>query len=357
MLYKLLAQSECVKFRERSSFGCDMEQVQIARGECLMKPTVFIDRQIPAEVEAYIAEYCEIDKWEGATSHPRQTLLDKLENADGFLTAGTKIDAELLDRAPRLKVISSISVGYNHFDLDAMKARGIIGTNTPNVLNDTVADLVFALMLGTARRLAELDQLVKEGQWKAGNGLNHFGVDVHHAKLGIIGMGRIGETVARRAKFGFDMDVLYYNRSRKPDVEEQLGVTYAELKELLAASDFVVLLAPLTAETRQLIGRAEFELMKPSSIFINVSRGQTINEEALIEALQKGKIRAAGLDVFVKEPIDAANPLLQMKNVLTLPHIGSATAQTRFEMAKLAAQNVVSALIGQTPPNVVKELK
>ncbi|WP_339209396.1 D-glycerate dehydrogenase [Paenibacillus sp. FSL K6-3182] len=321
-----------------------------------MKPTVFIDRQIPAEVEAFIAEHCIIDKWDEKTPMTRQQLLLKMASANGLLTAGAKIDAELIEHAPHLKVVSSISVGYNHFDLEAMRTRGIIGTNTPHVLNDTVADLALALILGTARRVAELDRYVKDGKWKTGDGVKLFGKDVHHAKLGIIGMGRIGEAVARRARFGFDMDVVYYNRSRKPEAEEQLGVRYFELNDLLAYSDFVLLLAPLTPETVKLIGATEFKLMKPSAIFINISRGQTVDEQALIEALEQGTISAAGLDVFEKEPIEADHPFLTMANVLTLPHIGSATSDTRFDMAMLAAQNLVNALTGQVPPNVVDEL-
>lgn len=322
-----------------------------------MKPTVFLDRKVPLEVEEFITEHCKIDKWDGDGQIPRQQLLEKVANANGLLTAGASIDSELLGHAPHLKVVSSISVGYNHFDLNAMKDRGIIGTHTPHVLNDTVADLAFALILGAARRVAELDRYVKDGQWKKGDGKTLFGTDVHHAKLGIIGMGRIGEAVARRARFGFEMEVAYYNRSRKLHAEEQLGVSYSELNELLASSDFVVMLAPLTPETNQLIGKAQFSLMKPSSIFINVSRGQTVDENALVEALQAGTIAAAGLDVFEIEPIPPDHPFLQMPNVLTLPHIGSATTQTRNDMAMLAAKNLVYALTGQTPPSVVDELR
>lgn len=322
-----------------------------------MKPIVFIDRTVPSEVEARIAEHCVVDKWEGASPIPRELLLEKLANANGLLTAGSKVDAELLTHAPHLKAVSSISVGYNHFDLDAMKQRGVIGTHTPHVLNNTVADLAFALILGTARRVAELDRYVKEGKWKSGVGSSLFGQDVHHAKLGIIGMGRIGEAVARRARFGFEMEVSYFNRSRKPEAESLLGVRYQELNELLKDSDFVVMLAPLTAETTRFIGRDQFQLMKPSSIFINISRGQTVDEEALVEALQSGAISAAGLDVFDKEPIPADHPFLKMDNVLTLPHIGSATTATRFDMAMLAAQNLVNALTGQSPANIVAELQ
>ncbi|WP_028610777.1 2-hydroxyacid dehydrogenase [Paenibacillus harenae] len=322
-----------------------------------MKPSVFIDRKVPEEVKAYIAEHCSIDCWEDETTIPRPLLLDKLAKADGLLTSGRRIDSELLERSPNLKAVSTISVGYNHFDLQAMKDRGIIGTHTPYVLDDTVADLALALMLGTARRVAELDRYVKEGRWTSGDGVKLFGRDVHHAALGIIGMGRIGEAVARRARFGFEMDVLYYNRSRKPEAEQKLGVRYAGLKELLAASDFVVMLAPLSAETTRMIGREEFKLMKPASIFINVSRGRTIDEAALIEALREGTIAGAGLDVYEKEPIPADHPFLKMDNVLTLPHIGSATEKTRFDMAMLAAQNLVSALTGGTPSAIVAELR
>lgn len=322
-----------------------------------MKPTVVIDRPIPTEVENYIAEYCKIVKWEGTGPIPKEVLFEMLSTADGMLTAGMKIDSDLLEHAPKLKVVSTISVGYNHFDIDAMKSRGVIGTNTPHVLNETVADLVFAFLLGTARRVAELDHYVKDGKWKPGDGQKLFGTDVHHATLGIIGMGRIGEAVAKRAKLGFEMDVLYYNRSRKPNVEEQLGVRYAELQDLLSSSDFVVLLAPLTKETKGMLGKNEFQLMKPSSIFINVSRGQLIDEGALVEALREGTISAAGLDVYEQEPIDANHPFLQMPNVLTLPHIGSATSKTRLEMAMLAAKNIVSALTDQTPANMIDEFR
>ncbi|MGO4544687.1 2-hydroxyacid dehydrogenase [Paenibacillus sp. 2TAB23] len=322
-----------------------------------MKPNVFIDRSVPSEVEAYMAQYCTVDKWEESSPIPRNILLRKLENAEGLLTAGTHVDAELIANAPRLKAVSSISVGYNHFDLAAMKEHGIIGTHTPHVLDDTVADLALALMLGAARRVAELDRYVKEGQWKAGIGNKWFGQDVHHAKLGIIGMGRIGEAVARRARFGFDMDVAYFNRSQKPEAEALLGVRYLALNELLAESDFIVMLAPFTPETNKLIGREQFKLMKPTAIFINVSRGQTIDEAALIEALQAGTISAAGLDVFEQEPIPEDHPFLTMNNVLTLPHIGSATEATRANMAMLAARNLVNALTGQTPTNTVAELR
>ncbi|MCD1260603.1 D-glycerate dehydrogenase [Paenibacillus athensensis] len=322
-----------------------------------MKPRIFVTRPVPAEVESYLQEHCECDFWGQEEPVPRQMLLERTADVQGLLTAGGKIDAELFDHAKQLRVVSSLSVGYNHYDLPAMKQRGIIGTHTPYVLDESVADLVLALMLGTARRVVELDRYVREGRWQRGDNEVLYGFDVHHATVGIIGLGRIGEAIARRARFGFAMNVLYHNRSRKPQAEEELGAAYRTLDELLAESDYVVLMTPLTPETKQLIGRRELALMKPSAIFINVSRGQNVDEAALLEALQTGAIRAAGLDVFDREPIGAEHPLLQLPNVIALPHIGSATAKTRFDMAMLAAQNLVAGLEGRTPPNVVQELQ
>jgi gluconate 2-dehydrogenase len=322
-----------------------------------MKPKVFIANPIPRGVEDYIAEHCDYRKWDSEEIIPRSQLLEELSDVDGLLIVGGKIDQELLAHAPKLKVVSNVSVGYNNFDLAAMKAREVMGTNTPNVLNETVADLVFGLILAAARRIPELDRYVKDGKWQRGHDEHLFGVDVHHAKLGIIGMGRIGETIARRGKYGFSMDVLYYNRTRKVAAEQSLGVKYCTLQELLQESDFVVLMTPLTAETTHLIGRLELALMKKTAIFINTSRGQTLDEEALIDALEKGNIRGAGLDVFGQEPVDPNNPLLKMSNVVTLPHIGSATEKTRFDMAMIGAQNLVKAVSGEVPPNLVEELR
>lgn len=326
----------------------------------MSKPKVYIAKRVPDEVLAYVSQHCDCQMWDGQGAPSREGLLAQLAEADGLLTAGGAVDQELLDRAPRLRVVSSMSVGYNHFDLAAMAARGVIGTNTPYVLDDTVADLAFALILASARRVAELDSFVKGGGWRKGAGLTEeslFGMDVHHATLGIIGMGRIGEAIAKRAVHGFDMNLLYYNRSRRPETEQKFGARYVSLDELLAESDFIVLMTPLTPETTRLIRKEHFEKMKRTAFFINTSRGQTVDEEALIEALQSGLIRGAGLDVFDREPVDPDNPLLKLPNVVTLPHIGSATAKTRFDMAMLAAQNLVAALAGEQPPNVVSELK
>jgi gluconate 2-dehydrogenase len=327
------------------------------KGDEGMKPKVYIAERVPKDVEEYIAQHCEYEKWQGEGKVPREVLLRNLHDKNGLLNFGAKIDEELLEAAPHLKVVSNISVGYDNFNIQAMKARGIIGTNTPYVLDDTVADLIFGLMLAAARRICELDSYVKEGQWTEEIKKEHFGLDVHHATLGIIGMGRIGEAVAKRAKFGFDMDVLYYNRNPKKNAETAYGAVYCGLDELLKKSDFIVLMTPLTDETRRLIGKREFDLMKETAIFINASRGQTVDEQALIQALQERSIYAAGIDTFEKEPISPDSPLLQLKNVVTLPHIGSATLKTRRNMAMTAAQNLITALSGGTPAYIVSELK
>ncbi|MFX3634061.1 MAG: 2-hydroxyacid dehydrogenase [Candidatus Pristimantibacillus sp.] len=322
-----------------------------------MKPKVYIASKISQEVSSYLDEHCDCESWTGEQAITGQQLSEKLLEVEGLLSAGNVISKRLLDSAPKLKVVSNISVGYNHNDLEAMRARGILGTHTPYVLDDTVADLTLALMLAAARRVTELHNLVRTGGWQRGLGEQLFGVDVHHAKLGIIGMGRIGEAIAKRARFGFDMEVAYNNRSRKPEVEERLGVSYQSLDELLKQSDFIVLMTPLTPETKHLIDKEQFDMMKKSAIFINVSRGDTVNEAALIEALRSKQIYGAGLDVYEKEPVSTDNPLLELDNVVTLPHIGSATHKTRHNMAMQAAHDLVEALYGREPKYMIPELK
>lgn len=324
----------------------------------MKRPKIYIAVPVPKGVEDYISQFCDYEKWESKDQISDSEISAKLVDKEGLLIAGgIKVNRPLLDNAPNLRVISNISVGYNNFDLIAMKERKVIGTNTPYVLDDTVADLTFGLMISVARRISELDKLVKEGKWVSGDERTLFGTDVHHSTLGIIGMGRIGEVIAKRARFGFDMDVLYYNRSRKPDAEKRLGVKYERFDDLLKSSDFIVLTLPLTKDTYHLIDSKEFGLMKKTAIFINVSRGQTVNESALIEALENEKIAGAGLDVYETEPVDPKNPLLNFANVITVPHIGSATAKTRFNMAMTAARSLVDALSGNTPSTVVPELK
>lgn len=318
-----------------------------------MKPNVYITEQIPKEVEGYIANHCNYEIWRSEQRIPRKLLLQKLQDKHGLLNFGVTIDEELLQAAPHLQVVSNISVGYDNFDTNAMKAHNIMGTNTPYVLDDTVADLIVGLMLTASRRICEMNSYVKEGRWEDQIHKEYFGLDVHHATIGIIGMGRIGEAVAKRAALGFDMNVLYYNRRRKEEAEKAYHAVYRSLDELLQASDFIVLMTPLTEETYHLIGEREFKQMKKTAIFINASRGNTVDEKALYTALQQRQIFAAGLDTFTHEPVARDNPLLQLNNVITLPHIGSATQKTRYDMAMTAAQNLVAALYGKTPSYVV----
>ncbi|OXM82929.1 2-hydroxyacid dehydrogenase [Paenibacillus rigui] len=322
-----------------------------------MKPCVYIARNLPEEVKTYLAEHCEVRMWQRNESITPEQLKQEIGDAEGLMVTGTPVQETVLEAAPRLRVVSNLSVGYNNIDVQALKARGIVAAHTPYVLDETVADLAFALMLGTARRVAELDRFVKAGKWRKGQDAELFGVDVHHAKLGIIGMGRIGEAIARRAKLGFLMDVVYYNRSPRPDVEAKLGIAYSPLKDLLQTSDYVLLMTPLTPQTKHLMGEAQFALMKKSAIFINVSRGETVDEQALVQALQQKQIYGAGLDVYEQEPIAPDHPLLAMDQVVALPHLGSATAATRLSMAFAAARNLVHALKGEGPVQVIPELQ
>jgi glyoxylate/hydroxypyruvate/2-ketogluconate reductase len=319
-----------------------------------MKPKVIVYKKVDEKVLNFIKNTCDVTYFENLDSQSYPLFLKELKDAQGILGSGVKVDKELLDHAPLLKIVCNTSVGYDNLDLTALADRGIMATNTPDVLNDTVADTIMGLILSTARRMPELDYWVKTDQWKSGLEEKWFGVDVHHKVLGIIGMGGIGSVLAKRAHFGFDMEILYHNRSRNEEAEQKFGATYCSLEELLKKSDFVCLMTPLNPQTEKLMGRREFELMKVSSIFINASRGKTVDEEALIYALQTGQILGAGLDVFVEEPVNLDNPLLSMKNVVTLPHIGSATYETRFKMAMLAATNLVAGLKGDTPPTLIK---
>ncbi|KAA9029452.1 2-hydroxyacid dehydrogenase [Niallia endozanthoxylica] len=319
-----------------------------------MKPKVIVYKKVNQKVLEYIKQTCEVVYFEELDSQNDSEFLHELKDAHGLFGVGLGIDKKLLDQAPQLKIVSNVAVGYDNLDLLELSKRGIMATNTPEVLNETVADTVMGLIIATARRMPELDYWVKNGQWDSMLEEKWFGVDVHHKVLGIIGMGGIGTAIAKRAHFGFNMDILYHNRSRNHEAEQTYGATYCSLEELLNQSDFVCLMTPLTPETEKLMGLREFEQMKQSAIFINASRGKTVDEEALIQALQKGEILAAGLDVFDPEPVQKDNPLLSMKNVVTLPHIGSATMETRFNMAMLAAENLVVGLKGDVPPNLIK---
>ncbi|MDA5561311.1 D-glycerate dehydrogenase [Exiguobacterium sp. MMG028] len=317
-----------------------------------MKKRIYITRRLPEEAVAPLREHYDVRMWEHeGQSVPREVLLEEVSSAHALWTMlSDTIDGEVFERATNLEVVSNLAVGYNNIDLKAAKEKGVIVTNTPDVLTETTADLTFGLMMMTARRLGEAERDLRAGEWKSWLPMGYVGMDLYQAKLGIIGMGRIGEAVARRAR-GFDMDVLYHNRTRRHESESMYGFTYAELDELLTQSDFVVVLAPLTDETRGMLGADEFAKMKETAIFINVARGEIIDEQALYEALKAKKIWGAGLDVFTKEPVDLDHPLLTLPNVTTLPHIGSASIRTRLAMMALNRDAIVNVLEGKEPKN------
>ncbi|SEJ40921.1 gluconate 2-dehydrogenase [Azotobacter beijerinckii] len=275
-----------------------------------------------------------------------------IHKAHGLIGGNRRLGKVELESAKNLEIISSISVGYDNYDLDYLNSRKVMLTNTPDVLNETTADLAFALILATARRIPELDAWVKEGGWTKSIDESQFGCDVHGKALGIIGLGKIGAAIARRGRLGFGMSVLYSGNSRKPDLEQELGAQYVSQEVLLRTSDFVCPVVPLTSKTRGLIGTQEFAQMKQNGILINISRGPVVDEEALIKALEAKAIRGAGLDVYVREPLPDSK-LFKMRNVVTVPHIGSATEETRNAMAARALGNLLMGLEGQRPRDLV----
>ena len=318
-----------------------------------MKPKVIVTREIFDDSLALLAQHCEVLDNQADVPYAPDTLAAKLAGCEGLMCALTdKVDAALLARCPNLKAVANIAVGYNNIDVPACTARGIKVTNTPGVLDDSTADLAFALILATARRVTEVEAYIRKGEWTGWKLKQWLGVDVHHATLGIIGMGRIGQAIAKRAA-GFDMKVIYHNRTRvATEIEQRANAAYVSMDELMAQADFVVLQMPYTPETHHLIGVAELSKMKPGAILINSTRGGVVDDKALIAALKNGVIRGAGLDVFEGEPkLDAG--FLDLKNVVLVPHIGSSTEATRRAMAMLAAKNLVAALTGQVPPNLI----
>ena len=283
----------------------------------------------------------------------RSELLEAAHGADGVLcTLTEKIDAEFMNAAgTSLKVVANMAVGYDNVDLGAAKERDVIVTNTPEVLDETTADTAFMLLLAAARRLGEGERIVRSGKWEAWGPKMLLGPDVWGKKLGVVGLGEIGEAVARRAK-GFGMEILYTSRSRKEEAEREFGARYLELDELLQESDFVSIHTPLTDETQHLIGVAELEKMKPEAVLVNTSRGPVVDEAALADALEDRRIFAAGLDVYEEEP-EVHPKLLKLENVVLAPHIGSASIETRDKMANLAAENLQAVLSGEEPLNPV----
>lgn len=314
---------------------------------------VFVTRRIPEEGLSILGRRAEVRLWEGELPPPREILLKEIADADGVLALLTdRFDGEALARAAKLRVISNYAVGYDNVDVEAATRRGIMVTNTPGVLTETTADLAFALMLAVGRRIVQASSYARDGSWKTWHPTVMLGQDIHGATLGLLGLGRIGLAVARRAR-GFDMKVLYHGPRRKLEAERDLGLGYASFEELLSRSDFVSVHVPLTAETYKILDERAFRLMKPSAVLINTSRGAVVDERALYEALREGRIWGAGLDVTDPEPPSRDDPLFGMPNVVITPHIGSASYATRAKMAVIAATNLIDALEGRVVKNLV----
>ncbi|WP_186198751.1 2-hydroxyacid dehydrogenase [Burkholderia gladioli] len=316
---------------------------------------ILVARSIFPDVIERLEQHFEVD-WNDGDALAPEALTARLADKDGALTAGDPIGAATLAAAPKLRVVANMAVGYNNFDMAAFNAANVLGTNTPDVLNETTADFGWALMMATARRIAESEHWLRAGQWRKWSFDSFLGSDIHGATLGVIGMGRIGQALARRAR-GFNMRVVYHNRSRvAPDIEAELNAEYLGKEALLRQADHVVLVLPYTKDNHHTIGAAELALMKPSATLTNIARGGIVDDAALAEALRERRIAAAGLDVFEGEP--SVHPaLLEVPNVVLTPHIASATEATRRAMANLAADNLIAALgVGPRagrPPNPI----
>jgi lactate dehydrogenase-like 2-hydroxyacid dehydrogenase len=317
------------------------------------KPRVYVTRALPGDAIERLQRACDVRVWDGDGPPSRDTLLEEVRGADGLLCLLTdNIDAGLLESAPKLRIISTMAVGYDHIDIDAATARGVLVTHTPGVLTETTADFAFALLLAAARRLPEGDRAVREGRWTSWHPTFLVGQDVHGATLGIVGLGAIGAAVAKRAR-GFDMRVLYSGPTRKEQIEAELGLEYTAFEDLLSRSDFVSVHARLTSETRHMFNEDAFRRMKPSAILVNTARGAIVDEGALLRALESGLIAAAAIDVTETEPLPKSDMLLRLPNLLVTPHIASASVATRTRMAGLAADNLLDALAGRRPPHPV----
>lgn len=314
-------------------------------------PPVLVTRRLPQEALDRIAARCDMTLYDGEGAMPRDQLLAQLAGKAGAITLLTdRVDEEFLEAAgPWLKVVANYAVGFDNIDVQACTRHGVLACNTPEVLTETTADTAFALMMAAARRVAEGDRFLRSGARWIWGPLMMLGQDVHHATIGIVGFGRIGQALARRAR-GFSMRVLYHDMYRPPgQVERELGAEYRDLEDLLRESDFVSLHTSLTPQTRHLINAARLGLMKPTAVLVNTSRGPVIDEQALARALQQGQIFAAGLDVFEREP-QVHPALLACDNAVLIPHLGSATVTTRLAMADLAAGNLLAALEDRRPP-------
>jgi glyoxylate reductase len=314
------------------------------------KPEIFITRAIHAKAIERLRDSAHVEVWPEEGPPPHTVLLEKAAQLDGIITLLTDpVDAGFIQNASRLKVISQMAVGFDNIDISAATARGIPVGHTPGVLTETTADFAWALLMAAARRVPEAERQVRAGIWKPWGPNILTGPDIFGATIGIVGFGRIGQAVARRAR-GFDMRILYNDPKRHPELEKELGVQYADLDQLLKEADFVTLHTYLSPETENIIDRAALAKMKSSAILINTARGAVVDSEALVEALKSGQIYAAALDVFDPEPIPTDSPLLEMDNVIITPHIASGSIQTRARMAEIAVDNLIAALSGERLP-------
>lgn len=317
-----------------------------------MKQKVVVFSQIDATVLDQLERDYHVVVLNPKQGDINEQIRTEVVDADAMIGAGRLLNETNLAPAQKLKIISTVSVGYDNYDVDYLTKNNIWLANTPHVLTETTADLAFTLLVSAARKVPELDQWTKNAEWKRTVGPAQFGQDIFGKTLGIIGLGNIGAAVARRGFYGFNMNILYHNRREKLALAQPLNARYCGLDELLSQSDFVVVAVDLNPESKALMGKAQFEKMQSHAVFVNIARGSVVDEEALVHALQQQQIFAAGLDVHQKEPLQSS-PLFSLPNVVTLPHIGSATAETRLKMAKLAHKNLVDALEGRTPQYLV----
>lgn len=318
-----------------------------------MRPYIFVTRALPQGSLDPLRAVAEVRVWEGELPPPREVLLAEARRAHGLITLLTDgIDAEVMDAASHLRIVANVAVGFDNIDLAEATRRAILATNTPGVLTETTADFAFALLMAAGRRLVGGDRYVREGRWRTWGLDVLLGQDIHGATLGLVGLGRVGLGVARRAG-GFDMRLLYCDVVRRPREERRYRLTYSELDDLLRQADFVSLHVPLSAETYHLIGERELALMKPTAVLVNTARGQIVDPQALYQALKARRIAVAALDVTDPEPIPMDSPLLELDNLIVTPHIASASVVTRQRMASLAVSNLLAALRGEAPPNCV----
>ena len=318
------------------------------------KPKAYVTRKLPERGLKIIKEHFDTEVWSEYAPPPKKVIIQKTASVDALVSLlSDKIDSEVFDAAPKLKIVSQLAVGFDNIDLKEATKRGIYVTNTPEVLTDTTADFAWALLMALARRVVEADKYVRTGKWTVGWHPEMLqGRDVYGATMGIVGAGRIGYEIARRAK-GFKMKILYYDVIPRPEIEKDFGAKKADLDKLLQESDFVSLHVPLMKETLHLINESKLRMMKKTAYLINNSRGPVLEEEALTKALKEGWIAGAGLDVFEQEPTAKSNPLLKMDNVVLAPHISSASYETRSRMAEMVAENLIAYFAKKKPPNLV----